>query len=311
MAAGNAQAQHPLSVSVRADNDAFNFWMPPYARPDEEYTSGVRGTLEYAGGAWWERWLHPKTVPCTAGAGPCATRTFSLGQDSYTGTLAPGDTSYVPGGRPDAGWLYVQESSRIASDSHLDETSVTIGVTGPPSLAQATQRFFHSLAPEFNHTFDWSHQLPFEPGIIVAYEHTQRVLVFGEGKPFGGDFEPHVGASLGNILTEGTAGVRARTGFRLHHPWLLAAQSTTPEVAFFIDATMHGVVRNEFLAGTMFRSNDHVQERPFVPEYQGGVSVRWRRLTAAYSVDRTGSEYSARATGHSWSRLALEWRLAR
>ena len=309
--AGNARAQGPLAASVRADNDAFNFWML-YLRPDEEYTSGVRGTLEYAGAAPWERWLHPRVVACAAGVQRCATHTYALGQDIYTGTLlAPADTSYVPGSRPEAGWLYVQEVSRVASRDGLDETSVTLGVIGPPSLGAAGQRVAHGWGPDFNNTFNWSAQLPFEPGIILAYERTQRMLVFGEGGPFGGDVEPHAGASLGNILTGGTAGVRARTGFRLRHPWLIAAPSSTPEVSLFVDATMHGVVRNEFLAGTMFRPSAHVQERPFVPEYQGGISLRWRGWTAMYSIDQTESEYVTRATGHSWSRLAVEWRFDR
>jgi len=51
MAAGNASAQQLQSVSVRADNDAFNFWQAPYRRPDEEYTSGVRGSLVFFGAA--------------------------------------------------------------------------------------------------------------------------------------------------------------------------------------------------------------------------------------------------------------------
>lgn len=311
MVAGNAQAQQPLSVSVRADNDAFDFWMPPYARPDEEYTSGVRGTLEYAGGAWWERWLHPKVGPCTVGAGHCATRTFSIGQDIYTGTLSPGDTVRLPGTRPNAGWLYVQESSRVSMEDRLDETSITLGITGPEALGKTMQRAFHSLAPAFNRPDDWTVQLPFEPGIVLAYDRTQRMFAARDGERFGGDIEPHAGVSLGNILTEARAGVRVRGGFRLRHPWQVAAESSTPEISFFADATIHAVARNEFLAGTIFRSSDRVQERVFVPECQGGVSVRWHRLTAIYSVDRTGSEYSARVTGHSWSRLAVEWRFAR
>lgn len=217
----------------------------------------------------------------------------------------------MSGSRPEAGWLYLQESSRIASRDHLDETSITLGVTGPPSLAANTQRIAHGWAPSLNHTFNWSDQLPFEPGLILAYERTQRMLVFGEGAAFGGDVEPHAAVSVGNIITGGTVGARLRTGFRLQHPWLTATPTSAPEIAFFVDATMHGVVRNEFLAGTMFRASAHVQERPFVPEYQGGVSISWRRWVARYSVDRTASEYVTRATGHSWARMSVEWRFDR
>ena len=39
---GAAIAQSdPRTLTVRADNDAFDFWMYPWNRPDFEYTSGV------------------------------------------------------------------------------------------------------------------------------------------------------------------------------------------------------------------------------------------------------------------------------
>src|SRR5471030_3067295 len=86
----------------------------------------------------------------------CATRTFSIGQDMYTGKLVPGDTTRESGTRPNAAWLYLQESSRIATADRLDETSVSIGVTGPPALGQEMQRFFHNLAPDLNRPLNWS-----------------------------------------------------------------------------------------------------------------------------------------------------------
>lgn len=85
----HAHAQGPLAVSVRADNDAFDFWMPPWSRPDEEYTSGVRATFEYAGAAWWERWLHRRVTGRGADLEHVATRTYALGQDMYTGRSPP------------------------------------------------------------------------------------------------------------------------------------------------------------------------------------------------------------------------------
>ncbi len=310
-ASASGQEQQLLSVSARADNDAFNFWLAAYNRPDEEYTSGVRGTLTYAGGAWWEAVLHKRAASCGSAASRCATRSYSFGQDMYTGQLVPGDTTHVPGTRPNAGWLYVQESSRVFTADHLNETSITLGVTGPPALGESTQSFIHSIAPNFNRPIDWSVQIPFEPGLVLAYDRTQRILVHGEGSVFGGDVEPHAGASLGNILTEARAGIRVREGFNLQHPWKAVPESSKPEISFFIDGTMHAVARNEFLAGTMFRSSPHVEERPFVPEYQAGMNVRWQRLTITYSFERTASEYVTRPTGHTWSRLGAEWRIER
>jgi hypothetical protein len=311
MTAAGASAQEPISVSARADNDAFDFWLPAYSRPDEEYTSGVRGSLTYAGAAWWESLLHSDAALCAKSATRCATHTFSFGQDIYTGEFEAGDTTHVPGTRPNAGWLYVQESSRVFTASHLDETSITLGVTGPPALGKVAQNAFHSLAPSFNRTTNWDEQLPFEPGLILAYDRTQRILVHGEGAVFGGDVEPHAGASVGNILTEARAGLRVREGFNLLHPWQAVQAPAKPEISFFIDGTIRAVARNEFLTGTMFRPSPHVDERAFVPQYQAGIDVRWKRVTIEYSFERTAPEYATYPSGHTWSRLGAEWRIER
>jgi lipid A 3-O-deacylase len=310
MTAGTARAQLQ-SISVRADNDAFNFWKPAYDRPDEEYTSGVRGTLEYFGAAPWERWLHRDVTRCEKSDTPCASHNYSIGQDIYTGKLVPGDTTHIPGTRPNAGWLYLQESSRIVTADRLDETSLTLGVTGPPALGEQMQNLFHSFAPDFNRPTNWTVQIPFEPGVVAAFDRTQRMLAFGGAEQFGGDVEPHGGVSVGNILTEARAGLRVRAGFNLQHPWQAVAEREDPVITFFGDVTGHAVLRNEFLAGALFSPGPHVPERPFLAEYQLGFSIRVERLTISYSMDQLSSEYMTRANGHAWSRIGLEWRIAR
>ena len=274
----------------------------------------MRAALQISGGAPWERWLHRGAAPCAAGVSPCATHTYAFGQDIYTGQLVPGDTTPVKGTRPNAGWLYVQESSRFERTNRLDETSVTVGVTGPPALGETTVKIVHAFAPDYNRPINWDTQLPFEPGVNFAWDHTERILALGEGRKFGADLEPHAGASLGNILTEARAGLMVRAGFKMQHPWLLAAidsTDTTPAVTFMADATVHGVARNEFLAGTMFRSSPHVDERPFVTEYQAGVTFRLEQISVSWIAHQLSSEYESRAKGHAWSRLSVEYRFAR
>ena len=306
------QPSVPLTWAIRADNDAFDFWTSPPDRPDEEYTNGVRGSIELSGMSWFERrWLRKNVEPCSLGKTYCATHTFSFGQDIYTGKLVPGDTIKIAGTRPNAGWLYVQESSKIESRDWLDETSLAIGVVGPPSLASQMVRAFHAIAPYYNRPTNWNTQLPFEPGVNVAFDHTQRVLAFGENRWFGGELAPHLGGSLGNILTEARAGLGVRAGYRIGHPWLMAAPDSSISVAFIGDATFHGVARNEFLAGTLFRSSEHVTERPFVTEYQVGVVLKLQQFSASWTAHQLSSEYMSRSAGHAWSRLAIEWQYDR
>jgi lipid A 3-O-deacylase len=304
-------AQSLVAARVRADNDAFNFWEAPWYRPDEEYTNGVRGLLEYAGQAWWSRLISGRIEPCRSGSLHCATRTYAFGQSIYTGARQPGDTAVAPGSRPNAGWLYVEESSRIATPTSLDESSLTLGVTGNPALAQVVQRIAHGYVPAFTKPVDWSHQLPAEPGIGIRYERTQRAWAIGTETGFGADLEPHAGASFGNILTEGAAGLRARAGLGMHHPWMLAPPNDALTLSIFGDATMHGVVRNEFLAGTFFRPSEHVQERPWVAEYQAGLTLGWRRLAITYRADRIDPEYVTRTSPHTWGSIEAEWRMER
>jgi hypothetical protein len=173
------------------------------------------------------------------------------------------------------------------------------------------QSAFHGLAPDFNRPTNWSEQVPFEPGLLASFDRTQRIAAVGDPMHFGFDMQPHAGASLGNILTEARAGLRVRVGYALQHPWMPLAERARPEISFFGDVTGHGVLRNEFLAGTLFRDSPHVTERPFVAEYQLGFLLRYERLTIQYSMDQIGTEYYSRPNGHAWSRIAVEWQVGK
>ena len=64
-----------------------------------------------------------------------------------------------PGSRANAGWLYLAQSSRSLHPTRSDELTITLGVTGPPSLARLTQNLFHDIGPEFNRPTDWTRQI--------------------------------------------------------------------------------------------------------------------------------------------------------
>lgn len=291
------------AIRVRADNDAFNFWQPPYDRPDEEYSSGVRLSLDYDGPtAWMKRFGERAHVSCDAKADKCVQlHTRTLGQDIYTAARHIDDPLPEPGSRPDAGVLWVQEAERDARPFRLDETSITLGVTGEPSLAQPMQQFFHGLSPGFQRPVDWSRQLPFEPVFGIGYD--RHVLSDYNGV----QLQPHFGGAVGSLLTEVRGGVGARGGWNLLHPWMPSPLPTSAEVAFFGDASLRGVLRDETLTGSVLRRSERVAVKPFVLESQVGFSVRYWRGTFAYVVHSTGPEYTTRSGSHLWSTLQIEW----
>ncbi len=197
-----ARAQR--SVAVRADNDAFNFWQRPWLRPDEEYTSGVRVTVTLDGAGAWAKRIAPLLGACRSADVPCATHSYAFGQDIFTAKRPKWEPIALPGGRPDAGLLWVAARTRVTRPSDITEAGWTLGVTGKPSLAEATQRFIHAIAPRYNRPIEWGEQVPAEPVFAVHYDR-QRLLSAGALA-----VQPHAGASLGTLLTEARAGLSAQ-----------------------------------------------------------------------------------------------------
>ena len=291
--AGNAQR----SVRVRADNDAFNFWQAPWNRPDEEYTSGVRLTVEYAGDAWWSG--RGSKSECKGTDGQCATHSYALGQDIYTAVRSRAHPTPAAGARPDAGVLWIAAVNSRWRRGTGTELEWKVGTTGKPALAAPLQRFFHDIAPGWNGPIDWTSQLPAEPVFAVSLDQRRQRDIGAVA------FLPHAGASLGNLLTEARVGLGARVGRDPRRRGPSAGNGISWALTSAV--TVRGVVRNEALSGTFFRPSAHVTPRPVVTELRAGVHLRWRGIGLAWNAHQTSSEYTTRSGAHAWSTLEAGW----
>jgi hypothetical protein len=294
-----AGAQTPHTVTLQLDNDAFNFWTMPWNRPDGEYTSGVHITYDGSRAPRWSKRFWPSQPPCARGAHECGTATVEIGQDIYTPLLSHTDPQPPDGARPNAGWLYVRQGALLLRDDRSDELSVTLGVTGAPSLARFTQRLAHAAAPEFNRPTDWSDQIGFEPGIIARYRQRRRVSV----APGVFDVLPVVIATAGNVNTSAEAGVESRLGWHLRHPWLPESASAPTEVSLVGGVSGKLVLRDLFLDGNTFRSSPRVGHRAFVGGGELGVQVRHRAFTLGYHAYTSSRAYAAGPAWHPWSSM--------
>ena len=287
----------PATYSLRADNDAFDFWMRPWNRPDEEYTSGVH--LAYDGGfaPRWARRLMAQRPACVVNADECQSSRLELGQDIYTAAVNRRHPVAPTTARPSAGWLYLEQTARALTSNQSDELSLTLGVTGPPSLARFTQQLAHDAAPKFNRPTDWSRQIAFEPGVIARYEQRRLVSLI----PGVADVIPTMSASLGNVLTAADAGLHVRTGWHLAHPWL----PERPSTGIFIDAGVSGqaVARNIFLDGNTFTGGPRVGHEPFVGTGELGIGFRFRALSLEYRAVNQTRAYSAGPKWHPWASM--------
>src|SRR3954464_10243499 len=93
-------AQAPRTLTLRIDNDAFDFWMLPWNRPDEEYTSGVHITYDGGDAPRWARAHLGGRAECAIGARSCRSGRAEIGQDIYTPSVSVDDPHASPGSRP-------------------------------------------------------------------------------------------------------------------------------------------------------------------------------------------------------------------
>jgi lipid A 3-O-deacylase len=295
---GAAIAQTPSSLTLRVDNDAFDFWMLPWNRPDEEYSSGVHITYDGGDAPWWAR-RFVGGGPCAIRSTSCRTQRVEIGQDMYTPARSADSPVAAPGSRRNAGWLYLSQSARALTTSRSDELTLTLGVTGPPSLAELTQKIAHSAAPSLNRPADWSSQIAFEPGVIARYEQRWRTVISEHS--IGLDVIPRWAANVGNVSTAGEVGLQTRVGWRLPHPWL--PDHGPLSFALVAGASGRAIARDLFLDGNTFRENQDVGHETFVGSGELGLELRVRRFLLAYRAVNDTRSYANGPKWHPWASM--------
>jgi hypothetical protein len=292
---------------ARLDNDAYNFWQHPAARTDEEYSNGVRIIGEAYRAPWWAKRLTRPGASCEARAGAtstCVSHELQLGQDIYTPDLdrAPYTVEDWEFERPYAAWLYVSSTARFARPRSMDELELAAGVTGQPALGQLAQTIAHTINERYTReAFGWETQVGFEPGILARYRRTWLARAATRQGP-GIELQPFVGAAAGNILTNAEAGLQARIGVALTHPWHVPSWSDRPALEVFAlgGVRQEFVARNISLDGTSLHPDRAVQREVAVGEHSVGLGLRYKRITLSWRAVTRGREYTTGPKQHSF-----------
>ncbi len=272
-----------------------------FARSDRQYTNGFKFSWLSADMDDYELTGWSETVvghlPFINRPGVVRNLGLSFGQEIYT----PDDIR-LPNppqdDRPYAGWLYAGISFHSKTLTRTDIIEFNVGVIGPLSLAEETQKTIHSIfgadRPE-----GWDHQLKTEPGILGLYERKWRAGDYAFGEAFRTDFIPHVGAGVGNVAVYGSAGGMVRYGYNLPRDFgtnplrrpgdvPLPADDGAPRPPFgvhlFAGVDGRYVAHDIFLDGNTFRDSRSVERRPWVAELNGGLGFEYRDFRATYSI---------------------------
>lgn len=267
------------TLSILFENDIFY-------HTDRDYTNGVQIAWTTPPDQNWDlatktaRWL-----PFFGQEGEVRT-SYSIGQNIYT----PSNlhlTDPDPSDRPYAGLLYLGLGIINETPDHgdgsvrqLDQAELDLGVVGPDSLAENSQKFVHRI---INDTIPqgWDYQLHNEPALVLKDEKTWK---FSSWKVLGFSFDvdPHVGAAVGNVYDFVNAGAMARFGFNLPDdygpvridPSLPGSNFFKPTGAIgaylFAGVDGRAIARNIFLDGNTWQDSRHVTKNSLCRRHATG-----------------------------------------
>jgi hypothetical protein len=314
-------SENPWLHSFYFENDLFS-------GTDQNYTNGVKYSLispdlspQASEGRLPRRLLEEvHRLPFIKGAAEYTHKAeVSIGQNMYT----PSDTlrsGLVEDDRPYAGWTYFSTSYHRKSNlpgliDFMDTLEVQIGLVGPESFAEETQRFVHEQRhlPVPN---GWDNQLNNEPGLVLAFERKWLVHPTGPNA-FGFNATTHLGATLGNVSIYANSGIEARLGWNLPRDFgaslIRPAGSTRlstcfePSIYAFAALNSRIVGRDIFLDGNTFTNSHSVTKRTFVADLAGGLTVNYRRFTVTWAQILRSEEFYSQDSSHSFGALSLSF----
>lgn len=171
------------AVSFTVEND--------YGFSDRYYTNGLKLSYTQSGRDFWTSRLQFALLDLFTPDGAQAYESVSVGQMMCVSSDInwPNPPEWD---RPYAGWLYAGFGAHVATRDTLDSFTVNLGVVGPISLAEDAQKFYHSIIGA-DWPMGWHDQIKNEPGIVLSYRHSQRVV---RGKIESLDFDAVASAAL-------------------------------------------------------------------------------------------------------------------
>lgn len=279
-------------ISVSYENDLIG------SGSDENYTSGVQ--INY-----FNVDRKPPAILNTLAdswmgfdIGETTATSYAIGQKIYT----PKDIrnpNRQPKDRPWAGWLYGSVALSNVSKEHVDSFGITLGVVGPPSLAETTQKFIHDNITDSPEPMGWDYQLHTEPGVILSWERRWPVILAAQVGGFRLQGEPNVSFAVGNINTFAGFGGTLTFG-----PNQRQVQDTPPRIPpamsgtgyfdtpasrdydwyLFTGINGRAIARDIFLDGNSFRDSESVDKKNFVADANAGLAITYGQTRFSYTL---------------------------
>ncbi|MEJ2469892.1 MAG: lipid A deacylase LpxR family protein [Desulfuromonadales bacterium] len=307
-------------LSVQVENDLWG------SGADRYYTHGTR--ISYLSSEETPAWLKQaaRLVPIFSRVGHLRT-SYAIGQSIFT----PEDITrreLIEDDRPYAGWLYGAVgliSDHRVRDGNLqsnrfDSLELNIGVVGPNAFAEETQTWVHKIV-DSPKPQGWDNQLRNELGLMLVYDRQWQAQYISEIAGLGVDVTPHVGGTLGNVMTSLSFGTTLRLGQDLPsdygpptiRPSLPGSGFFRPTRGFgwYLFAGLEGryVLHNIFLDGNTFRSSHSVDRIPWVGDLQAGLVLTWGDVRLSFCNIFRSDEFDGQKSSTEFGSISLSMRL--
>ena len=311
--AANEPAPEKGTFGILVENDWFG-------NADHDYTNGIELTYTTSPQAtpdWLIDTAHWLPFFTATGKGDVRTR-YAIGQNMFT-PLDKTLSNPSPTDRPYAGFLYGTVGLVGDSGTHLDQLQFTFGVIGPMSLAGDAQNWVHGIIGD-QKANGWHYQLHNEPGLIIQYERSIKLIPPKSLLGLVFDVEPHYGAAVGNVYDFANAGVMARLGFNLPGDYgPMRIDPSMPGSNFFEPTGMfsayvfagvdgRAIARNLFLDGNTFQTSRSVKKLDLVYDYDLGAAITFRTIRLSYTYVIRSREYKTQPAMSKFGALALSFR---
>lgn len=308
----------PWTVHVYFENDLFT-------GTDRNYTNGVKisvispDLVSFVESGKLPDWSleYIYRLPFINDPDPALKRKveFSIGQNMYT----PADitrSDLIVNDRPYAGWTYGAAAFHTRSKEWMDTIELQLGMIGPQSYADETQKAVHDLR-DLQRPNGWEHQLKNEPGVVAIYERKwQLPPIFRHGN-FAMDGISHLGGSLGNVSTYANTGVETRLGWNLPDDFGVSLIRPAGNTAFSVKQQQGGylfaaintrvVLRDIFLDGNTFADSHSVSKRPIVADLAAGAAVYFKQMKLTWTQVLRTKEFDGQPDNHSFGSLILSF----
>ncbi len=323
-------AEYPNDVknkktfSLYFENDLFG-------NTDKGYTNGIKlswvsdDLTGYAESGRLPKWSQPyvRKLPFINKPGLQRNVTLSLGQNIYTPEHIE-KKELIKDDRPYSGWIYFGAAFHSKNYIKMDSLEIQIGIVGPESFAEQTQKFVHrvrgSQQPE-----GWDHQLKNEPGLFVIYDHKTRIL---RANHSGIDIDAitHVGGAIGNVYTFADTGMEVRWGLNIPSDFGTSlirpsGDSNAPvnagdpriscdnNFSLYMFTMVNGylMLHNIFLDGNTFTDSHSVDKKYFVGEIGAGIGMIYHRYKLSFAQILRTKEFNRQDSAQVFASITFSF----